>query len=163
MRAKLNKFFPVNILGNLLSPAEVVRYLHVWFYLKASSCLVLLFFFFCHVKSTGKDCFFHIRGLKRHRRYLTCSAALLAVTAWLEANAVVLVTVIPCLVFLLLIFAGSRVSTTVLLEFFTIPLSAHISLLSEKLFTGYLSSIALFSIWPYWCTSSYKVVIRNTL
>ena len=27
-----NNFFPVNILGNLLSPAEVVRNLGVWFY-----------------------------------------------------------------------------------------------------------------------------------
>ena len=29
--AKLSEFFPVNILGNLLSPAEVVRNLFVWF------------------------------------------------------------------------------------------------------------------------------------
>ena len=30
MPAKLNNFFPVNILGNLLSPAEVVRNLGVF-------------------------------------------------------------------------------------------------------------------------------------
>ena len=30
-REKLNKFFPVNILGNFLSPVGVVRNLGVWF------------------------------------------------------------------------------------------------------------------------------------
>ena len=51
-------------------------------------------------------------------------------------------------------------SRTVLLELLPIQQRNHISLLSERLFIGCLSSIALFSLLPYW---SYEVDILNTL
>ena len=41
--------FPVNIVGNLLSSAEVVRNIGVWFDLVVS--------FPCHVRNTCKACF----------------------------------------------------------------------------------------------------------
>ena len=53
---KLAKFFPVNILGTLLSPAEAIRNLGVWFDSDFS--------FSCHVRNICKACFVHIRDLK---------------------------------------------------------------------------------------------------
>ena len=46
VHTKLSKFFPVNMLGNLLSPAEAVRNLGVWFDLDFS--------FSCHVNNICK-------------------------------------------------------------------------------------------------------------
>ena len=68
--AKLSKFFPVNILGNLLSPVEAVRNFGVWFDSD--------FAFSYHVRNTCKACFVHIRDLKRLGGYLKCDTALLA-------------------------------------------------------------------------------------
>ena len=70
---KLGKFFPVNILGTLLSPAEAIRNLGVWFDSDFS--------FSCHVRNICKACFVHIRDLKQLRGYLTRDAALLAANA----------------------------------------------------------------------------------
>ena len=55
-REKLNHSFPVNILGNLISPADVVRKLGVWFDSDFS--------FSCHVMKVCKVCFAHVRDLK---------------------------------------------------------------------------------------------------
>ena len=73
VRRKLGKFFPVNILGTLLSPAEAIGNLGVWFDSDFS--------FSCHVRNICKACFVHIRDLRRLRGYLTCEAALLAANA----------------------------------------------------------------------------------
>ena len=50
VRTKLSTFFPVNMLVNLLSPADVVRNLGVWFDSDFS--------FSCHVRNICKACFF---------------------------------------------------------------------------------------------------------
>ena len=70
VRTKLSKFFPVNILGNLLSPVDAIKNLGVWFDSDFS--------FSCHVRNTCKASF---RDLKRLRGYLTREAALLAANA----------------------------------------------------------------------------------
>ena len=67
---KLNKSFPVKILGNFLSPAEVVRNLGVWFDSDFS--------FSWHVQNICKSCLAQIWDLKYLRGYLTCHAALMA-------------------------------------------------------------------------------------
>ena len=59
-REKLNKSFPVNILGNFFSPVGAVRNLGVWFDSDFS--------FSRHIQ---KSCFAQIRDLKRLRGYLT--------------------------------------------------------------------------------------------
>ena len=51
--AKLNHSFPVNILGNLISPVDAVRYFGVWF--DSNFC------FSCHVMKVCKACFAHVR------------------------------------------------------------------------------------------------------
>ena len=56
-REKLNHSFPVNILGNLISPVDAVRSLGVW--------LDSDFSFSCHVMNVCKACFAHVRDLKR--------------------------------------------------------------------------------------------------
>ena len=76
---KLNHSFPVNILGNFISPVDAVRNLGVWFDSDFS--------FSCHVTKVYKACFAHVRDLKRLRGHLTHEAALMA------ANALVLITV----------------------------------------------------------------------
>ena len=73
VRTKLRKFFPVNILGNLLSPVDAIKNLGVWFDSDFS--------FSCHVRNTCKASFVHIRDLKRLRGYLTREAAFLAANA----------------------------------------------------------------------------------
>ena len=70
---KLGKFFPVNILGTPLSPAEAIRNLGVWFDSDFS--------FSCHVRNICKACFVHIRDLKQLRGYFTHETALLAANA----------------------------------------------------------------------------------
>ena len=73
VRTKLSKFFPVNTLGNLLSPVDAIKNLGVWFDSDFS--------FSCHVRNICKASFVHIRDLKRLRGYLTHEAALLAANA----------------------------------------------------------------------------------
>ena len=68
---KFNKSFPVNILGNFLSPVGEARYLCVWFD----------FSFSRHVQNICKSCFAQIRDLKCLRGYLTHHAALIAANA----------------------------------------------------------------------------------
>ena len=63
------KIFPVNIRGNRLSPAEVVRHLGVWFDSDFS--------FSCHVRNICKGCFLHIRDRKQLKGYLMHEAVLL--------------------------------------------------------------------------------------
>ena len=70
---KLNKSFPVNILGNFLSPVRVVRNLGVW--------LDSDFSFSGHVQNICKSCFAQIRDLKCLRGYLTHHATLMAANA----------------------------------------------------------------------------------
>ena len=65
---KLNQSFPVNILGNLISPIDAVRNLGVWFDSDFS--------FSCHVMKVCKACFAHVRDVKRLRGHLTHEAAL---------------------------------------------------------------------------------------
>ena len=72
-REKLNQSFPVNILGNLISPLDAVRNLGVWFDSDFS--------FSCHVMKVCKACFAHVRDLKRLRGHLTHEAALMAANA----------------------------------------------------------------------------------
>ena len=72
-REKLNQSFPVNILGNLISPTDAVRNLGVWFDSDFS--------FFCHVRKVCKACFAHVRDLKRLRGHLTHEATLMAANA----------------------------------------------------------------------------------
>ena len=64
------KFFPFNILGYFLSPAQVVRNLGVWFYTDFS--------FLRSIQNTCKTCFAQIQDPKYHRGYLTCNASLMA-------------------------------------------------------------------------------------
>ena len=70
---KLNHSFPVNILGNLISPVDAVRNLGVWFDSDFS--------FSCHVMKVCKACFAHVPDLKRFRGHLTHEAALMAANA----------------------------------------------------------------------------------
>ena len=70
---KLNESFPVNILGNLISPIDAVRNLGVWFDSDFS--------FSCHVMKVCKACFAHVWDLKRLRGHLTHEAALMATNA----------------------------------------------------------------------------------
>ena len=72
-REKLNHSFPVNILGNLISPIDAVRNLNVWFDSD--------FLFSCHVMKVCKACFAHGQDLKRLRGHLTHEAALMAANA----------------------------------------------------------------------------------
>ena len=70
---KLNHSFPVNILGNLISPTDAVRNLGVWFDSDFS--------FSYHVMKVCKACLAHVRDLKRLRGHLTHEAALMAANA----------------------------------------------------------------------------------
>ena len=149
---KLGKFFPVNILGTLLSPAEAIRNLGVWFDSDFS--------FSCHVRNICKACFVHIRDLRRLRGYLTREAALLA------ANALV----------------GSRLDycNSLFRSFSALDLRrlqcvqnslarivanttkySHITPVRKSLHWCLLC-IALFSRLLFWCTSFYIVATQNT-
>ena len=72
-RVKLNHSFPVNILGNLISPVDAVRNLGVWFDSDFS--------FSCHVIKVCKACFASVCDLKRLRGHLTHEAAHMAANA----------------------------------------------------------------------------------
>ena len=58
-----NHSFPINILGNLISPTDAVRNLGVWFDSDFS--------FSFHVIKVHKACFAHVWDLKRLRGHLT--------------------------------------------------------------------------------------------
>ena len=66
---KLNKFSPVNILGNFFSHAEAVRNLGVWYDRDFS--------FTRHVKNICKSCFAQIQDDKHLRGYLCIMQLLL--------------------------------------------------------------------------------------
>ena len=70
---KLHKSFPVNILGNFLSPVGAVRNLGISFDSNFS--------FSRHVQNICKSCFAQIKDLKHLKGYLTRYAALMAVDA----------------------------------------------------------------------------------
>ena len=75
---KLNHSFPVNILGNLISPVDAVRNLGVWY---DSDFSVLR-----HVMKVCKACFAHVRDLKQLRGHLTNEAALIAADAFVGSH-----------------------------------------------------------------------------
>ena len=80
---------------------------------------------------------------------------------WLEVD---LTTVIHCLeVSQLLIFISCNVFKIVWLELSQTPPSTHTSLLSGRFSIGCLLNTVPYSRLPYWCTSSYIVVIQNIL
>ena len=80
---------------------------------------------------------------------------------WLRIH---LTTVIPCLgVSQLLIFVSCKVFKIASLELLPTPLSTYTSLLSGRPSIGCLLNTVLHFRLPYWCTSSYSVVIQNTL
>ena len=62
-RQKLAHFFPVDILGSVISPTDKVRNLGVIFYSDFS--------FSSHVASVCRSCFVGLRDLRRIRRHLT--------------------------------------------------------------------------------------------
>ena len=144
---QIQQIFPVDILGNLLSPAEVVRNLGVWFGFSS-----------CHVRNTCKACFVDIIYLKQLRGYLMHEAALWAANTLVGSH----------LDYCNSLFRGvsalafgrlqciqnsvARILHTYLLNFRVCLLleikhyNSHIgiSLLSERLFIGCFSSITLF-------------------
>ena len=80
---------------------------------------------------------------------------------WFEVD---LTTVIQCLeVSQLLIFVSCNMFKIVWLELSPTPPSTHTSLLSGRFSIGCLLNTVPYSRLPYWCTSSYIVVIQNIL
>ena len=69
----LSDSFPVNILGNCLSPADVVHNLGVLFDAK--------FCFTIHVNSAIKSCFISLRDLHRIRRFLSVDTSVVIANA----------------------------------------------------------------------------------
>ena len=75
-----------------------------------------------------------------------------------------LTTAIPCVgVSQLLIFLSCNVFKIVWLELLPTPLSIHTSLLLGRLSIDCLLNTVPYLRLPYWCTSSYIVVIQNSL
>ena len=112
---KLNPFFPVNILGESLTPSGAVKNLGVWFDSDFSLTK--------HVKNVCKLCFIQMRDLRQIRQYLTCDAAFMAANALVGVG---LTTVTPCLgVYLLLIYASYNAYKTVCPELFVEPHVFH--------------------------------------
>ena len=150
---KLNKSFPVNILGNFLSPVGVLRNLGVWFDSDFS--------FLSHVQNICKSSFAQIRDLKLLKSYLRCHAALMAV------NALVGSQIDYCILWLevsqLLIFVSCNVFKIVWLELLPTPLTTHTSLLLGRLSIGCLLNTVPYLRLLYWCTNSCIVVIQNIL
>ena len=152
-REKHNHSFPVNILGNLISPIDAVRNRGVWFDSDFS--------FSCHVMKVCKACFAHVRDLNRLRGHLTHEAALMAANALVE---VVLITVNLCSeVSQLWICANFNVFRTALPEMLPTPPSIHTSLQLEKHYIGCRLSTILSLRLPCLYTSSYTVVTPNTM
>ena len=69
----LSDSFPVNILGNCLSPTDVARNLGVLFDAK--------FRFTNHIKSIIKSCFISLRGLHHIRRFLSIDTSVVIANA----------------------------------------------------------------------------------
>ena len=74
----LSDSFPVNILGNCLSPADVVRNLGVLFDAK--------FCFTNHVNSVIKSCFISLRDLHRIRRFLSVDTSVVIANALVSSH-----------------------------------------------------------------------------
>ena len=146
---KLNHSFPVNILGNLISPVDAVRNLGVLFDSDFS--------FSCHVMKVCKPCFAHVRDLKRLRGHLTREAALMA------ANALVGSHLDYCNSLFKRICTNFNVFRTVLPELLPTPPSIHTSLQLEKHYIGCRLSTVLSLRLPCLFISSYTVVTPNTL
>ena len=125
-REKLNHSFPVNILGNLISPVDAVRNLGVWFDSDFS--------FSCHVMKVCKACFASVWDLKRLRGHLTHEAALIAANALVGSGLDYCNSLLE--VSQLWICANFNVFRTVLPELLPIPPSIHTSLQLEKHYIG---------------------------
>ena len=74
----LSDSFPVNILGNCLSPADVVRNLGILFDAK--------FCFTNHVNSVIKSCFISLRDLHRIRRFLSVDTSVVIANALVSSH-----------------------------------------------------------------------------
>ena len=74
----LSDSFPVNILGNCLSPTDVVRNLGVLFDAK--------FCFSNHVNSVIKSCFISLRDLHRIRRFLSVDTSVVIANALVSSH-----------------------------------------------------------------------------
>ena len=74
----LSDSFPVNILGNCLSPTDVARNLGVLFGAK--------FCFTNHVNSVIKSCFISLRDLHRIRRFLSVDTSVAIVNALVSSH-----------------------------------------------------------------------------
>ena len=143
-REKLNKSFPVNILGNFLSPVGVVRNLGVWFDSDFS--------FSRHVQNICKSCFAQIRDLRRLRGYLTHHAALMAANALVGSRLDYCNSLFRSLSALDL--CKLQCVKIVWLELSPTPPSTHTSLLLGRFYIGCLLHKAPYLRLPYWCTSS---------
>ena len=77
-RDKLADFFPVNILGNNISPSAKVRNLGVIFYSDFS--------FSSHVVSMCRSCFVGLRDLRRIRRHLSKDVAITVANALVSSK-----------------------------------------------------------------------------
>ena len=75
---KLESFFPVNILGNSLSPAKFAKNLGVTFDAD--------FTFKKHVSTICSSCYYHIRDFSRIRKYLTKDTAVVLANALVSSR-----------------------------------------------------------------------------
>jgi len=66
-RDKLKDLFPIDLLGNVTTPSNHVKNLGVVFDADHS--------FVKHISNTSRSCYYHMRDLRRIRRYLTHDAA----------------------------------------------------------------------------------------
>ena len=78
LQDKLKDLFPVNILGNMLSPTKKVRNLGVIFDSE--------FNFSSHISAVCKSCYYHMRDLARIRRHLPKSAAITLANALVSSR-----------------------------------------------------------------------------
>ena len=152
-REKLNQSFPVNILGNLISPIDAVRNLGVWFDSDFS--------FSCHVMKVCKACFAHVWDLKRLRGHLTHEAALMAANDLVGSRLDYCNSLFRGLSVLDL--RNFNVFRIALPELLPTPPSTYTSLQLGKHYTGCRLSTVLSLRLPCWYISSYTVVTPNTL
>ena len=145
IRTKLGKFFPVSILGTLLSPAEAIRNLGAWFDSDFS--------FSCHVRNICKACFVHIRDLKRLRGYPTREAALLAANALVGSQ---------------LDYCNSLFRSISALDLRRLQCvqNSLARIMANTTKYSYITPVRKSLHWlpikPFWCTSFYIVAIQNT-
>ena len=152
-REKLNQSFPVNILGNLISPIDAVRNLGVWFDSDFS--------FSCHVMKVCKACFAHVWDLKRLRGHLTHEAALMAANALVGSRLDYCNSLFRGLSVLDL--RNFNVFRIALPELLPTPPNTYTSLQLGKHYIGCRLSTVLSLRLPCWYISSYTVVTPNTL